>query len=157
MPDHFDILSRAAAGDPEAEAIAASILLAANRQFFRCQGALSLQRCAGLPDSIAKLHRPARDFWIRVAHKHAQGATEWAKSQRLAIEVERVKSILWPRWKLLQAPPAGCSELTVALFRLCKVAAQMKPHNPLSAIPDTARQLHSIVKNSPEEISQQAA
>lgn len=157
MPDHFDILSRAAAGDPEAEALAASILLAANKQFFRCQGTISFQRCAGLPESIAKLHRPTRDFWIRVAHQHALGATEWGKSQRLAIEVEKVKSILWPRWRLLQSPPTDCSELTAALFNMCKVAVQMKPENPLSAIPDTARQLHSIVKNSVEEISQQAA
>lgn len=143
MTHSFDILSRAAAGDPEAEILAARILLNANRQFFRNQGALSLQRCAGLPESMAKLLKQRRDYWLIVAFGCLDGGSKWFRCTLLAAEIERMLSVFWPRWKDLSDPPEEASQLRQALFRYVQIGTEMNPENP--SIPSSAQQISNIV------------
>lgn len=153
MPDNLHILSLAASGDPVAERLAVSILLQANRKFFRDGCTLSLQRCCGLPEARGKLLRPSRDFWLRVAYTHCQGKNTYRRGIVWKEEINRFKSIFWPKWKTLQAPPEGTSELRQALFKAAKIAAKMRPDDPMGALPETPENMEIILKNSPPEIS----
>lgn len=144
MPDNFDILARAAAGDPTAEPLAAKILLQANRAFFRDGCSMPLQRYAGLPCTINKLLKPRRDYWLRLAFVHSPGESNWAKCQALSAEVKRMREIFWPRWQYLTDPPPEASELRQALFCAMRLGV---------AIPTTAQQFSNIItKFSGDEI-----
>lgn len=136
MPDKFDILARAAAGDPTAEPLAARILLQANRAFFRDKFNMPLQRYAGMPSAMNKLLKPQRDYWLRLAFAHCPGESNWAKCQALAIEVKRMREIFWPRWKDLTDPPTEASELRQALFYAMRMGV---------TIPSTAQQFSNII------------
>jgi hypothetical protein len=64
--------------------------------------------------------------------RHALGAEQEA----LAAEVRRFQAVLWPRWRDLEAPPAGASRLRSALFHAARSGVE---------VPESARQLHRIV------------
>lgn len=148
MQDNFDILSKAAAGDKLAEQMAIGILLNANRAFF-CNGfELSMERFCGIPQAKGKLLNQKRNFWLRRAHSYCQGATCWEKSKALSKEIETFKSVLWPKWKNLGDVPAGASELRKSLFEAMKIAMTIKSDKVDLKIPNTARMIHNIVKDS---------
>ena len=76
----------------------------------------------------------ARDELLREAHAFMSG-TPWGKSLRLAAEVQRFDSIIWPRIRGLETPPEG-SKLRALLFRARR----------LGPLPTTARHLWNIAK-----------
>lgn len=145
---NFEILSRAAIGDPYAEKQAVRILLAANRNFFRNGFAVNLERCCGIPSAPARLLRSRRDYWLRIACAHCTGESQWQRSINLAYEIGIFKSVIWPRWSDQSEPPIGASQLREALFNAAQIGRQIKPSQPLDAIPNTARMIYNIVKYS---------
>lgn len=148
MQDNFDILSKAAAGDELAERMAIGILLNANRAFFRNGFELSMERFCGIPQAKGKLLQQKRNFWLRRAHSYCQGATCWERSKALSKEIEIFKSVLWPKWKNLSDAPEGSSELRKSLFQAMKTALTIKTDRVDLKIPNTARMIHNIVKES---------
>lgn len=143
MPGNFEILAKAAAGDPAAEAAAAQILLNANRAFFRDGFNLPLQRYAGLPCTMSKLLKPQRDYWLRVAFNNCSGETQWHKCKFLAAELKRMETVFWPSWKQMADPPINASELRKSLFYALRLGI---------SLPSTPQQLMNIVKFSEPEI-----
>lgn len=156
MKTNFSLLARAAAGDPYAREEAAPLIWRALDGYFRLNGALPLERFLQLPTGGARreiyLHR--RNYWLTMAHALCEGDTPWKKSVRLAEEIERFLTFIWPAWEGLEMPPEGASQLRCALFSAMHNASQIQTDKGLPAMPATARMLHEIVKRKGDEISQ---
>jgi hypothetical protein len=117
--------------DKEAAAWAASALAA----WLRAEGVRPLQYFLGLPHSARKTQQWLRDLWIVEAAKHIEARTEWQRACKLAEEVARFESRLWPAWRGQRLPPARATPTQACLFFA-------KTHSPL---PETPRRLRSIL------------
>jgi hypothetical protein len=85
-----------------------------------------------------------RDKHLRQAAELTAAGSTWGKSVDLAHEVNIFEAVLWPRWRDLESPPEGCSELRRHLFEACK----------LGELPTTPRRLYAILKqNGPGHFS----
>lgn len=125
------------AGDPLPPAAAAH-LSTALRGYLDGRG--PLDACLGMRprpgerSQATRYRQWKRDRALRSAWALCEGETPWAKSNNLAAEVSRYESIIWPRHRTMEAPPAGTSQLRTHLFEAFRAGA----------IPTTARQLHEI-------------
>lgn len=136
---NYEILARAADGDPEAESAAVGILLRGNRAWFKCDGQVDLARCCGLPSPTArrKFDLLDRDRWLCAAARQIEAGTPWDRSVALGLELKKFTSRIWPAWQGKAEPPPGASMLHSCLFR----AVLATPEK----IPTTTRHLHRIV------------
>ena len=57
-----------------------------------------------------------RDAALRQAHAMMPGATPWRRTLALVPEIRKFGTIIWPRWRHLDAPPPEASALRQALF-----------------------------------------
>ncbi len=105
-------------------------------------GAVPLERCLRLPRKDSALRRACRNYWLRRAWE-ALGAqlSPWRRSEKLAAAVRDFDSRCWRRWRTLDEPPVGGSELEFALFQA------FRSHE---RIPFTAMQLHNIASPAGE-------
>lgn len=144
---NYDVIIRAAGGDPSAQEAAMDLFLHGVRVWLRLNGELSLDRCLNLPPPSAKskLAKLKRDYWLTVAHGLCDGDSPWHRSTRLAVELARFRDVLWPTWKHQDAPPEKASELRSALFEAVRASPKKIPSSP--------RALHRIVTKSPSEMS----
>lgn len=65
----------------------------------------------------AALCRAHRDHHLRTAAALLNEGKRWRRSKRLALEAQRFEAIQWPRWRKLEHPPAGASNLSIALWQ----------------------------------------
>jgi hypothetical protein len=132
---HLLELATLAPGDPLPFAVALWLREAAERHI---ETGESLEHLLGLRGgsrtAAYRLRKLRRDYHLRQAWSALDGSP-WQRSVRLSEELIRFQSILWPRWRELQAPPEGCSQLRSALWRALKTRM---------LIPSTARHLHEI-------------
>lgn len=156
MTSNIDILARAAAGDPYAREEAAPLIWRALDGYFRLFGVMPLERFLQLPTGGArrKLIEHRRNYWLTMAHSLCDGDTPWKKSVRLADELDRFMTVLWPTWQAEEAAPEGSSYLRCALFNAMQAASQIPTDKGLPAMPTTARMLHEIVKRKSDEIAE---
>ncbi|HPE80185.1 MAG TPA: hypothetical protein PKZ35_09260 [Gammaproteobacteria bacterium] len=75
-----------------------------------------------------------RNHAIFAAWQLCEGGSPWLKAVALAAEVARFQSIIWPRWRELEVPPAIASELRRHLFDAHRCGA----------VPTSPEQLHRI-------------
>lgn len=68
----------------------------------------------------AKAKENGRDYNLRLAGKHISGKGVTARARALHDAIVQFESRIWPKWKELELPPAGCSELNFFLFRAKK-------------------------------------
>lgn len=156
---HFNLFAQAAAGDEAARAAALPLLFDGLKAFFRAHGTVPMERCLGLPPPSARraFALAERDYWLAVAHRLCDGATEWKRSQSLAVELQRFQAVIWPAWRDLDEPPPEASRLRSALFHAMHAAERAPTARGLPSMPTTARQLHELVKRFPSESSQDSA
>jgi len=154
LTSQYRLLVRAAAGDQEAVEAAAAVLIRGLEAYFRAGERIPLERCVGLPSSPRAYHIARRDYWLCEAHDQLSAPTPWKRSVALAEELARFRCVLWPAWRDLETPPPGSSMLRTCLFNAMKAAACASSLDGSTPMPDTARQLHNIVKRIDGEISQ---
>jgi hypothetical protein len=132
--ESFDRAQRVASGRPEAGDVA--WLSKGFSAFLAAGGALSLERCLGLPRNTTAVRRAHRDYWLREAWKSfGKEQSPWRRSEKLAIAVRDFQSRRWVRWRTLRAAPALATELEAALFQAFRST---------ESVPHTAMQLHNI-------------
>jgi len=137
LDEGFDRAQRLANGRAGADDIA--WLSKGFSAFLGAGGALPLERCLGLPRNDSALRRACRDYWLRRAWKALREETSpWRRSEKLAVAIKDFQSRRWPRWRLLSAPPAGASELELAL---------LEAFRSTDRVPRTAMQLHNIANH----------
>lgn len=150
--DRYGVLLRAVSrdGDERARTIACEILLRGVRTWFLAGGAMSLERCCGLPSPTARraFDRAQRDFWLGEAHRLCTGATSWRRSLSLHDELKRFRAVIWPQWCVNADPPPGASDLRTALFRAMQFAQRLAGADGCPAMPGTARGLDFAVKGN---------
>ena len=109
------------------------------RAFLASGGSLPLERCLRLPRRRGALRRAARDYWLRRAWRLMDSElSPWLRSKALAAAVRSFRARQWVRWRCLNLPPCGITELESTLyqaFRSCE-------HLPM-----TTMQLHNIAHN----------
>ena len=104
--------------------------------FLAAGGALSLERCLGLPRNTTAVRRAYRDYWLRRAwESFGHELSPWRRSEKLANAVRDFHSRRWVRWRTLRAAPALATELEAALFYAFR---------SVESVPRTAMQLHNI-------------
>lgn len=137
LQEEFERAQRVASGQVAAEDL--DWLSKGFAAFLANGGTLSLERCLRLPWKDGALRRACRDYWLRRAWRLAGvRLSPWQRSEMLAAAVRGFSSRQWPRWRSLQAAPAGATEVETALyyaFRAC------------DRVPATAMQLHNIAHN----------
>ncbi len=85
-------------------------------------GACSLEQGLGLAGGRGKrcartlYHHHLRDEALRRAHAMMPGASPWRRTLALVPEIRKFGTIIWPRWRHLDAPPPEASALRRALF-----------------------------------------
>jgi hypothetical protein len=135
--ESFDRAQRVASGRAEAGDIA--WLSKGFSAFLAAGGALSLERCLGLPRNTAAVRRAHRDYWLRQAwQSFGKELSPWRRSERLATAVRDFQSRRWIRWRTLRVVPALATELEAALFEAFRST---------ETVPHTAMQLHNIAKH----------
>lgn len=101
-------------------------------------GEMPLERCLRL-GTQNKQARVARDAWLLKAwHLLTEVPAGRARSNELARQLRHFEATFWTSkqaWRDLQAPPAGTSELRVALFQVAKTGA---------LLPTSERTIHII-------------
>ncbi len=123
--DPLSLLERAAAGDFDHEV--RRFLADGAGSFLRAGGVVPLEKCLRLPGTPARLRKARRDVWLRAAWDAVEADSDWGRSCALALEVARFGAALWPRWRVLQKPPAGTSRLRECLFQAFKVDPENIP------------------------------
>lgn len=89
--------------------------------FVNAGGAVPLERCLRLPRSNARFRRAQRDLWLIQVARSVDGATSWARSAAVSKELDTFLACgAWRSWRDMQDPPAGTSNLRVALFYTAK-------------------------------------
>ena len=135
--ESFDRAQRVASGRAEAGDIA--WLGKGFSAFLAAGGALSLERCLGLPRNTTAVRRAHRDYWLRQAwQSFGEGLSPWRRSEKLATAVRDFQSRRWIRWRTLRAVPALATELEAALFQAFRST---------ESVPHTAMQLHNIANH----------
>jgi hypothetical protein len=130
------ILTRAAAGDPQARDQAAEIVLRGVGTYLRLAGEVSLERCCGLPAPSARkrIAQAQRDYHLAKAFLQCAGPN---RAEDLAGHISDFMSRIWPSWRGLAEPPPSASELRADLHR----AVLACPDN----FPTSSRQIRRIV------------
>lgn len=146
-----DILIRAAQGDPGAREQAVDAILAGLAAWHRDGGKLDLGRYLGL-GGARDFRQAERDCCLRGAHSLMAGPTAWHRSVELTERLAAFRSRIWPAWRHEASPPGGCSGVHSLLFHAMRAAERMRPGGH-PAMPNTARRIHDIVKQSGREIS----
>lgn len=135
--ESFDRAQRVASGRAEAGDVA--WLSKGFSAFLAAGGALSLERCLGLPRNTTAVRRAHRDYWLREAWKSfGEEQSPWRRSEKLATAVRDFQSRRWVRWRTLRAAPALATELEAALFQAFRST---------ESVPHTAMQLHNIANH----------
>jgi hypothetical protein len=135
--ESLDRAQRVARGRAEAGDIA--WLIKGFSAFLAAGGALSLERCLGLPRNTTAVRRAHRDYWLREAWKSfGEEQSPWRRSEKLATAVRDFQSRRWIRWRTLRAAPALATELEAALFQAFRST---------ESVPHTAMQLHNIANH----------
>jgi hypothetical protein len=135
--ESFDRAQRVASGRAEAGDIA--WLSKGFSAFLAAGGALSLERCLGLPRNTTAVRRAYRDYWLRQAWRSFdKQLSPWRRSEKLASAVRDFQSRRWVRWRTLTAAPAIATELEAALFQAFRSTEN---------VPHTAMQLHNIANH----------
>ena len=133
----FDRAQRVASGRAEAGDVA--WLSKGFSAFLAAGGAVSLERCLGLPHNTTAVRRAQRDYWLRQAWKSfGEELSPWRRSAKLATAVRDFQSRRWIRWRTLRAVPALATELEAALFQAFRST---------ETVPYSAMQLHNIAKH----------
>ena len=133
----FDRAQRVASGRAEAGDVA--WLSKGFSAFLAAGGAVSLERCLGLPHNTTAVRRAQRDYWLRQAWKSfGEELSPWRRSAKLATAVRDFQSRRWIRWRTLRAVPALATELEAALFQAFRST---------ETVPHSAMQLHNIAKH----------
>jgi hypothetical protein len=133
----FDRAQRVASGRVEAEDVA--WLSKGFSAYLVAGGALSLERCLGLPRNDCTLRRACRDYWLRRAWKALGGPlSPWHRSEKLAATVRDFQSRQWVRWRALTEAPTIANDVEVALFQAFRSSER---------VPHTAMQLHNIANH----------
>lgn len=117
--------------DPSCQAVAEAI------GRYLAGSAPTLDQALGLGGSCADRAKAARDYWLREAWQALDGPLGFARSRKLADELGRFESCVWPRWRDLEATPEGASRLRVALWHAFRCARAYH-------IPRTAQGLDNI-------------
>lgn len=93
--------------------------------WYRAKGAVSLQRCLGLPPSWRKVAQAERDHYVRMAAGELLGEGRQSVRQVCAGLVAELDKFMtrgaWPAWKGLDEPPPGTSRLRAALFHVARL------------------------------------
>lgn len=126
-------------GSPEA------VLVTAVRRWLEgdvetLDAALGLGGARGIERARTLYRRAQRDHNLRAAWHAVEASGPWSRSVRLAAEISRFETDIWPRWRDLDAPPAGASSLRRSLFHARR----------LGPLPSTARGLHDRVRSEPK-------
>lgn len=133
----FDRAQRVASGRAQAADVA--WLSKGFSAFLAAGGAVSLERCLGLPHNTTAVRRAQRDYWLRQAWKSfGEELSPWRRSAKLATAVRDFQSRRWIRWRTLRAVPAPATELEAALFQAFQST---------ETVPHSAMQLHNIAKH----------
>lgn len=89
--------------------------------FVDAGGDVPLERCLRLPRSTARFRLTQRDRWLAEVAGSTEGVTSWAKSVAVSQALDAFLARgAWKAWRDLQDPPAGASNLRVALFYTAK-------------------------------------
>lgn len=95
--------------------------------------ALGLAGGQGRRTARTVYRRYLRDDALRQAHGMMPGKSPWARSFELSREVQKFEAIIWPRWRNLEGPPAGASELRTILWQVFRAG---NPPTSVSRIHD---------------------
>ncbi|MDZ4254845.1 MAG: hypothetical protein U1A72_19920 [Sulfuritalea sp.] len=98
-------------------------------------GAVPLETCLHLPQTVKGFARANRDAWLRRAWQLTDANEPWLKSCALATELADFSARIWPEWKKGGGPPERASALRSALFMAMKTGAR---------IPASSMRLHTI-------------
>ncbi|WP_295401656.1 hypothetical protein [uncultured Thiocystis sp.] len=71
---------------------------------------------AGIESPLTRFKRACRDRYLRQAWEQIDATKPYRRSTALAAEIRRFEGAIWPRWRGLDTPPAGCSSLRGLLF-----------------------------------------
>lgn len=89
--------------------------------FIDAGGAVPLERCLRLPVSAKRFRRMQRDQWLTEVVRSTDGGTPWARYVGASAALDAFLSRgQWRAWCDVQDPPAGTSNLRVALFYTAK-------------------------------------
>jgi hypothetical protein len=119
--------------------------------WFRSGGAISLERCLGLPTTPGQLRRARRDSWLRVASQCLfSDGSAYERATELAHELDVFLSRGgWAQWQALATPPPTASALRQALWQV----ATLNDGKSLSA-KHVHRILRGVGTDLPEEMSE---
>lgn len=95
--------------------------------------ALGLAGGQGRRTARTVYRRHLRDEALRQAHGMMPGKSPWARSFELSRECQKFQSVILPRWRNLEGPPAGASELRTILWRVFRAG---NPPTSVSRIHD---------------------
>lgn len=89
--------------------------------FVDAGGDVPLERCLRLPTSTARFRLTQRDRWLAEVARSTEGKTPWARYVATSAALDAFLSRgQWRVWRDTQDPPAGTSNLRVALFYTAK-------------------------------------
>lgn len=89
--------------------------------FINAGGDVPLERCLRLPVSGKRFRLMQRDLWLAEVVESSEGKTPWAKcvAASAALDAFLLRG-QWCAWRNMPDPPAGTSNLRVALFYTAK-------------------------------------
>lgn len=120
------------------------------RTFYKCGGAVSLERCMYLPASKARFNTAEQNYHLRHAAMLLASDAGVVSSTALAAAVNSFLVALWPKWKARREPPDDASQVHAHLFAAARATDGRLPTsvkhcgriiNPLlmGGLPDTLR------------------
>ncbi|NVZ10639.1 hypothetical protein HW932_15355 [Allochromatium humboldtianum] len=100
--------------------------------------ALGLSAHRGQDSAPRRWRRDQRNRHLTTALELVEGDTTGARCRALAAEIARFESRIWPRWRVLTAPPPEASRLRTALFKA----------RQFGCLPTTHEQLRNIARET---------
>lgn len=115
-PDRWaELVERFAAGAPTADDLAH--FARAFAVYRRERGAMSLERCLGLPTTEGQYLRQRRDEHLRAAAAHAHPRDGWPRAEYLVAEWSRMLNLTsYARWREQGEPDADALAVRRELF-----------------------------------------
>jgi hypothetical protein len=100
--------------------------------FLNAEGDVPLERCLRIPKSKTRFRLAQRNYWLSEVAKTMEevSSSEWGLAIAVSKEISTfIDRGAWRHWRQLNDPPAGTSNLRVALF----YTAKLNEGKPLSA------------------------
>lgn len=138
----LDYYRQIATGSGGVSPAAHAWLAAGLSQYRFCRGALSLDRCLGLPGP-AHLSMALRNVYLLQAAAATKGKYDWPHAVALLAEIRTFRTRHWPQWRNKLVPPIGASELRSNLFLAFRESCNAAG---IDKVPDSEGGIYKIIR-----------